>query len=87
MSDERYERIRELVDRGYKLSTRNATRLIDEIDKLREEKWEIISSKEVIVNTPPLPESVVIDVLQKQIIDLQVQLGTLERQIRNNHRR
>lgn len=86
MTDERYERIKDIVERGYKLDTKNCERLIDEIEKLREEKVAIMSAKEVTVNIPPLPTNDVIEVLQKQVIDLQVHVGTLESRIRNKNR-
>lgn len=69
------ERIRQLVERGYRLSTKNSQRLLDRIDTLEREKLMLLNSKEVTLNVPPLPESLVVDVLLKQVQDLQVQLS------------
>lgn len=75
---DKLDRIRQVVERGYRLSESNGQYLLDKIDELEKEKQSMIATKKVVVNVPPLPESVVIDVLQKQVLSLQVQLATMQ---------
>lgn len=80
MNEIKFERIKQLLDKGYNLGHGNTSFLVDTIEELKKELVTVKAAKEIIVELPPLLESDIITLLQKQILNLQLQLSTKQHQ-------